>query len=47
MAELGDQGLDGLREDFGVAIDVGGGGGGGHEGHVVERSEQDAAVQGE
>jgi hypothetical protein len=38
MAELVDQCLDGLRENFGVAIDVGGGGGGGHKGHVVEWS---------
>ena len=30
MAELVDQGLDGLRENFGVVIDMGGGGGGGH-----------------
>src|SRR5216683_7287537 len=33
-------------EKFGVGVDVGGGGGGGHEGHVVEGSEEDAAVEG-
>ena len=46
-AELIHQGLDGLQENFGVTIDVGGGGGGGHQGHVVEWSKQDAAVHGE
>src|SRR5207245_455358 len=33
-------------EDFGVGHDIGFGGGGGHEGHVVERSEEDAAIEG-
>src|SRR6266403_4578446 len=33
-------------EDFGMGVDVGGGGGGGHEGHVVERGEEDATVEG-
>ena len=37
-AELIHQGLDGLQENFGVAVDLRGGGGGGHQGHVVEWS---------
>src|SRR5258708_23203120 len=35
----------GRGEDFGVGVDVGGGGGGRHESHVVEGSEEDAAVE--
>ena len=38
--------MGGGGEDFGVRVDVGGGGSGGHEGHVVEGSEEDAAVEG-
>ena len=38
--------MDGGGEDFGVGVDVGFGGGGRHEGHVVERGEEDAAVEG-
>ena len=38
--------MGGGGEDFGVGVDVGFGGGGGHEGHVVERREEDAAVEG-
>ena len=37
--------MGGFGEDFCVEVDVGFRGGGGHQGHVVERSEEDAAVQ--
>ena len=36
----------GFGEDFCVEVDVGVGGGGAHEGHVVEGSEKDAAIEG-
>ena len=36
----------GFGEDFCVEVDVGFGGGGADEGHVVEGSEEDAAVEG-
>ncbi len=38
--------MGGGGEDFGVGVDVGFGGGRRHERHVVERSEEDAAVEG-
>src|SRR5258708_37212672 len=43
---LGREFMGGGGEDFGVGADVGFGGGGGHEGHVVEGSEEDAAIEG-
>src|SRR6266478_5770247 len=43
---LGGEFGGGGGEDFGVGVDIGFGGSGGHEGHVVERSEEDAAVEG-
>src|SRR5216684_3299342 len=42
---LGSEFVGGGGEDFGVDVDVDFGGGGRHEGHVVEGSEQDAAVE--
>src|SRR2546423_6789914 len=43
---LGSEFAGGGGEDFRVGVDVGFGGGGGHEGHVVERRGEDAAVEG-
>src|SRR5712664_219778 len=43
---LGGELAGGGGEEFGVGIYVGFGGGRGHEGHVVERREEDAAVEG-
>src|SRR5882762_8294992 len=43
---LGGEFAGGGGEDFGVRVDINGGGCGGHEGHVVEGSEEDAAVEG-
>ena len=43
---LGSEFAGGGGEDFRVGVDVGFGGGGGQEGHVVERREEDAAVEG-
>src|SRR6267143_5424749 len=46
LCHLRSEFVGGGGEDFGVGVDVGFGGGGGHEGHVVERREEDAAVEG-
>src|SRR2546429_9581441 len=43
---LGSEFAGGGGEDFRVGVDVGFGGGGAHEGHVVERREEGAAVEG-
>src|SRR5437016_9671083 len=43
---LGSEFAGGGGEDFRVGVDVGFGGGGAHEGHVVERRVEDAAVEG-
>src|SRR5467141_3367885 len=43
---LGGQFAGGGGEEIAVGVDVGFSGGGGHEGHVVERREEDAAVEG-
>src|SRR5258706_580246 len=43
---LGGEFGGGGGEDFGVGVDIGFGGSGGHEGHVVKRREEAAAVEG-